>query len=575
MPLDAVCLTALLNEMAPVLTGARIDKVQQPARDLLLLSLYAPDYGGRKLLISAGVGSARVHFTDERMENPDAPPMFCMLLRKHLIGARINAVTQPPWERSLALDISGRDELGVVSGKTLYCELMGRGANVILADGEGRIIDCMRRADFGEDAYRRLLPGMLYKPPQPQAKPVFFAVPSAERRALRAAAPETQAEDWLLDTFGGLSPLIAREIAYRGGEEHLGEAMDAFSDSVAAGEFTPELLLVDGKPKDFSFMPIRQYGAKGENRTYPGFCALLDFYYASRDRAERMRRASADTVKAVRTSRDRQARKLAQQREELKATEGREELKKQGELLTANLWRVKKGDRSLVCEDYYTDGSPQVELRLDPMKTPQQNAAAFYKEYKKKAAAEQHLTQLIGEGDALLDYLESVLDELARCESEKDVAEIRRELSESGVLRRQKTARLGKPRKEKPRGPMRFISTDGSEILVGRSNAQNDELTTKLARRTDLWLHTQRVHGSHVIVRCEGETPSDRTVAEAASLAAYSSQARDGGKTPVDYTQVRFVKKPSGALPGKVIYTEYSTVMAQGDEALVKSLQTK
>ena len=568
MPLDAVCLTALKNELAPVLTGARIDKVQQPERDLLLLSLYAPGFGARKLLISAGVGSARVHFTDERMENPGSPPMFCMLLRKHLIGARITSVTQPPWERILALEISGRDELGVESSKTLYCELMGRGANVILADAEGRIIDCMRRADFGEDAYRRLLPGMLYKLPQPQPKPCFFTVPAEEKRALRRASPDAQPEGWLLDTFGALSPLIAREIAYRGGEENLCEAMDALTDSVAAGEFTPNLVLVDGKPKDFSFMPIRQYGAKGENRAYPGFSALLDAYYASRDKAERMRRASADTVKSVRTARDRQVRKLAQQREELKATQGREELKKQGELLTANLWRVKKGDRSLVCEDYYTDGSPELTIPLDPMKTPQMNAAALYKEYKKKVAAEQHLTQLIADGDKLLDYLESVMDELTRSESEKDVGEIRRELSESGVLRRQKTAKGGKPQKLKPRGP-----TDGSEILVGRSNAQNDELTLKTARRTDIWLHTQKVHGSHVIVRCEGETPTDRTLAEAASLSAFYSQARDGGKTPVDYTQVRFVKKPSGALPGKVIYTEYSTLMAEGDESLVRALR--
>lgn len=574
MPLDAVCLTALVKELAPALTGARIDKVQQPERDLLLLSLYTPDLGAKKLLISAGAGSARVHFTDEKMENPDTPPMFCMLLRKHLIGARINSVTQPPYERMLVLDISGRDELGVESGKTLCCELMGRGANVILCDADGRIIDCMRRSDFGEEAYRRLLPGMLYKLPQAQEKPCFFTVPGEERRAMRRACGGAQAESWLLDTFAGLSPLIAREIVCRGGEEHLCEAMDALSDSVTAGEFTPTMVLTDGKARDFSFMPIRQYGEKGVNEQYGSFSALLDAYYARRDKAERMRRASADTMKSVRTARDRQARKLAQQKEELKATEGREELKKQGELLTANLWRVKKGDRSLVCEDYYADGSPEIEIRLDPMKTPQQNAAALYKEYKKKAAAEQHLTQLIADGERLLDYLESVLDELARAESEKDVSDIRRELAESGVLRAQRAVKGGgKQQKIKPRGPMRFVSTDGIEILVGRSNAQNDELTTKLARRTDMWLHTQKVHGSHVIIRCEGENVGELTLGEAASLAVYYSQARSGGKTPVDYTQVRFVKKPSGALPGKVVYTEYSTLMAESDEALAERLR--
>ena len=270
------------------------------------------------------------------------------------------------------------------------------------------------------------------------------------------------------------------------------------------------------------------------------------------------------------TARDRLARKLAGQREDLKRTATREEVRKQAELITANLYRLKKGERSFSCEDYYTEGCPTVTIALDPLKSPQQNAAALYKEYNKLKAAEQHLTVLVAEGERQLDYLESVLDALERAESEKDLSDLRRELTETGFLRRPKG---GKPERGRAQAPLRFVSDEGFEILVGRSNVQNDELTTRIARRTDYWLHTQKVHGSHVIVRCDGLEPPEKTLAQAASLAVYYSQGRGGGKIPVDYTMIRFVRKPSGALPGKVIYTEYRTLLAESDEALAERLK--
>ena len=572
MPLDAVCLTALLRELAPELEGARIDKVQQPERDLLLLSVYTRS-GARRLLISAGVGSARLHFTRERYENPDTPPMFCMLLRKHLTGARIVSVEQPPYERLALLRLAARTELGEETEKTLAVELMGRASNVILIDETGNIVDCMRRADFGEGAYRRLLPGMLYRLPQRPEKPCFFETGSEERRTLWANSGGAEPERWLMDTFYGLSPLIAREIAHRAGSpEGLGAAMDALCESVAAGEFTPTLLLMEGKAPDVTYMRITQYGQAARCERRESFSSLLDECYAGRDRAERMRRASHDTMKSVRTLRDRQARKLAQQREELKKTAGREELRRRGDLITANLYRAQKGARTLLCTDYYTEGCPEVEIRLDPLKTPQQNAAAAYREYKKAVAAEGHLTALIASGEKQLDYLESVLDELSRAESEKDVADIRRELEGAGVLKAKRGVKQAKP---KPRGPFRYVSSGGYEILAGRSNGQNDELTTRTARRGDIWLHTQKVHGSHVRIRTDGAPVDEQTLAEAASIAVWHSQAREGGKAPVDYTEVRNVKKPSGSLPGKVIYTNYKTLMAEADEKLVSSLAVK
>lgn len=568
MPLDAVCLTALVDELAPQLEGAHIDKVQQPARDLLLLSLYTRQ-GSRKLLISAGVGMARLHLTTERFENPEQPPMFCMLLRKHLVGARIDRVHQPENERIAILELTARDELGVETRKQLVAELMGRSSNLILVDSDGVIIDCLRRADFGEDAYRRLLPGMLYRlPPKPSKPNLLELSAEARRAAIEAAAPDKPGDKRLMDAFSGLSPLIARELACRaerGGD--LAAAVEAYAESVKAREFTPVMVVEGGEPRDFSFMCITQYGAAATCEPRGSFSDLLEEFYAGRERAERMRRVSHDTVKTVRTLRDRQARKLAQQRSELERTADREQLRKRGDLITANLWRAERGARTLVCEDYYAEGCPEVEIALDPMKTPQQNAAAAYKEYKKAVAAERHLTKLIADGEAMLDYLESVLDVLVRASSEREVAEIRRELTASGVIRAPKG---GKERKIKPLGPMRFVSSGGYEILVGRSNAQNDELTLKTARRSDIWLHVQKAHGSHVIIRAEDGLPDARTMEEAASLAAYFSEARDSGKTPVDWTRARNVKKPSGALPGKVIYTNYETIMAEPDKALAE-----
>lgn len=572
MPLDAVTVSALAKELSERLEGGRIDKVQQPERDMLLLSLRAKGENLR-LVIAAGTGNARAGITRGSFENPAEPPMFCMLMRKHLVGARILSVTQPEYERMLIFTLDTHDELGVQSEKKLAVELIGRSANAVLIGADGRIIDCMRRMDFAGDALRRMLPGMIYRLPPKQEKPVFFALDPAQRRALIAAADKTVPVDkWLMNSFSALSPLICRELAYRCNNDYvnLPDACDALCEAVAAGELAPWLISIDGKPKDFSFMAISQYGPAAQLERYDSFSEMLDAFYTRRDRAEQQRRRSHDLIKTVRTLRDRQQRKLAAQHEELRRTEGREDIRHQAELVTANIYRLRRGDRSLECEDYYDPACPVVHIELDPLKTPQQNAAALYKEYNKLKAAEQHLTVLTREGERQLDYLNSVLDELERAETDRDLSDIRRELTETGYIRARKG---GKAERVKPQSPLKFVSDDGLEILAGRSNAQNDELTLKLARRTDYWLHTQRVHGSHVIIRCEGEEPPPRTLEQAAGIAAYYSQARGAGKVQVDYTMVRNVRKPSGALPGKVVYTDHKTMLAESDGALAERLK--
>ncbi len=574
MPLDAVCLHALTQELASALQGARIEKVQQPERDLLLLSVHTKN-GNQKLLIAAGTGSARVHFTRESMENPTEPPMFCMLLRKHLVGARILSVAQPEHERLLRIELEARDEMGDSAGKTLIAELIGRSSNLILVGADDRIIDCLRRMDFAGDELRRLLPGMLYRlPPRQDKMDVFDVDPAVFRERIEKADRSFPVDKWLLDHVSGLSPLICRELAYRCGEdyERLPEQLELLLDRIRKADFDPTMLTEDGAPKDFSYMEILQYGPRMESRRFHSFSELLDSFYAQREREQRRRRRSHDLLKTVRTIRDRLQRKLTIQREEFRRTESREELRKTAELLTANLYRMKKGDRELECEDYFQEDCPIVRIPLDPLKTPQQNAAALFKDYNKRKAAAEHLSVLLEQGEKSLDYVESVLDQIERAESEKDLAELRRELTETGFLKKQKK---GKPEKVKAQEPLRYLSDDGFEILVGRSNLQNDELTTKKARRTDYWLHTQKIHGSHVIIRCAGEEPPQKTIEQAACLAAYHSHGRDGGKIPVDYTMLRFVRKPSGSLPGKVIYTDYKTLIVQPDEALEQRLRQK
>lgn len=583
MPLDSLTIQALIDELAPAVVGGKIDKVQQPARDMLLLSIRGQG-GGSRLIVSGGVGSARLHLTAESFENPQSPPMFCMLMRKHIVGARITALYQPEFERMAVFELNAFDEMGFPEKKKLVVEMLGRGTNIILVSGDGHIIDCLRRVDAEMNPMRQVLPGLLYRLPPKQDKRPFFQTAPEERRALLSSAPpDICADRWMTETFSGVSPTLAREMCVRAiGDTSprtgamspqektcLADVMDAFCESAAAKEFTPCMITVDGRPKEFSCVRLTQFGNAGETMLYDSFSQLLDAFYTKRDKSDDIRRRAQSLNKSVKNAHDRVRRKLELQRTDLKKTETREEKRKCGELITANIYRLKKGMTELETEDYYEDGCPMIKITLDPQKTPQQNAAAYYKEYNKAKSARMHLTELITAAERDLDYLQSVLDELARAENDRDLAEIRRELTDTGYLRRQKGAPKEKLHEQKP---LVFHSSAGLEILVGRNNAQNDRLT-KDARKTDVWLHTQKIHGSHVILKTGGDAPDTQSLMEAAALAAYYSQGRESGKIPVDITLARYVKKPAGALPGKVVYTDYSTVVVQADEALVERLR--
>ena len=574
MPLDALCLTALAEELRPTVEGARIDKIYQPTRDEAVLYLRS-QAGNVRLLLSARPGSPRAHLTTLVWENPDKPPMFCMLLRKHLQGARILALEQPPLERILTLRMEALDELGDRVERRLVLECMGRSANLILLDGAGRILDCIRRVE-GDLArgQRQLLPGLFYRQPPESDKPNPFTMDEDQLAAALENPAGREPEKLLLDTFTGLSPLIARELAFRaGGAEHLAAELEKLGRLVKEKSYTPILLVRDGQPADFTFLPILQYGPATESVPQESFSALLDGFYQRREAADRVRQRGADLVKAVTSARDRTARKLANQRRELEATKDRERLRQLGDILTSNLHVMEKGMAVLRALDFYDLEGGEVDIKLDPLLTPQQNAAKYYKEYNKAKTAEEMLTIQIGKGERELEYLNSVLENLDLAEGERDLQEIRQELADTGYLRRGKTA--AKREKRVAGKPMEFRSTAGLRITVGKNNSQNDLLTAKLAHKSDIWLHTQKIHGSHVILWLEGGQADARSLTEAAVLAATFSQARDGKKVPVDYTPVKYVKKPAGARPGMVVYTTYQTAVVDPDPDLAKRLRVK
>ena len=587
MPLDALCLSGVVAELKPILTGAKIDKVHQPGRDEIILALRLGRGNGR-LLLSASPNHPRLQMTELSRENPDAPPMFCMLLRKHLMGGRILSVEQPHLERIVELRLEVLDELGDRKERRLILEAMGRRANLVLVDDQGRIVDCLRRVDGDMSAQRQLLPGLFYRLPPAMDKADPTALDEEGwLRQVEQAPGESRVDHWLLDTFGGWSPLVCREIAFRAGGrvdvtfDELGpqgrvrvaEAAEMLLNSVKENGFTPTVISIEKRPKDFTFFPAEQYEEAGACAAYPTFSALMDRFYEQRENQERIRQKGQDLIRSVTNARDRTARKIANQQRELDATQDRERLRQFGDIITSNLHTMERGMATLRALDFYDPEGAEVDIKLDPLLTPQQNAAKYYKEYNKAKTAEEMLTIQLEKGRRELDYLNSVLENITLAEGERDLQEIRQELADTGYLRRQIKGK-DKGRRLSPK-PMEFRSTAGLRISVGKNNVQNDLLTCKQAFKSDIWFHTQKIHGSHVILWTGGAQPDLQSLNEAACLAAWFSQGRESGKVPVDYTPVKYVKKPAGARPGMVVYTTYETAWVTPDEGLVKRLRVK
>ena len=566
MAFDATLLTAVLDEVRDRCLEARVEKIHQPSRDTVIILLRCKE-GREKLLFAANPTAPRLHLTTASPENPAEPPMFCILLRKHLSGARLNSVTQIPMERCAIFTFDCTDEMGYPVQKKLVCELMGRTCNIYRLSPEGRIIDCLRRIGLDESAKRAALPGLNYQEPEAIAKedPRTWEVDNYVN-FLSAPGSDVLSQR-LMDALGGLSPLVCREAALfaAGSVDARVEDMDITAVADKLDIFFKEHLnhpgayyyaQADGTPKQFAFCPIREYG---ECKEAPSFAALLDMYYTVRDRKDAMRQKGQAVRKTVQNLCTRITRKLAIQEKELEATFDRERLRQLGDIVTANIHRIVKGSTVVRCEDFYDENMAEIDIPISPILSPQQNAAKFYKDYAKLKNAEKELTKQISLGEEELHYLKSVLDELNRADTEAELEEIRRELQDGGYIRPD----AGKKRMKQAKvAPMRFESTDGYPVYVGRNNRQNDELTFKLARKDDIWCHASKVHGSHVIISCGGTTPPDDTITQAAQLAAYYSETTAGQNIAVDVTPVKQVKKLPGAKPGMVIYHTYRTVIA-------------
>ncbi len=582
MALDGAFLHCIRDELSGLI-GSRIDKIHQPARDTLVFSFRTAG-GAKRVLFSVSADAARVHITETTPENPAQPPMFCMLLRKHLSGGRLEAVEQDGLERILMLRIRCNNEMGDSVVLTLVCEIMGRFSNVILVNEHGRVIDSLRRVDEDISRVRLVLPATEYSTPPREPRLNFLTDSDEAICAALAEAPAMPLQKAVIRLFEGVSPVVAREWEFYTGKGEplslpLTEAQTArflfavhsARNAVVTGEgrcYTA-LRTREGLLKDFSYRHIAQYGALMVTSEYPSASALLDGFYAARDQDARLRQRANDLFRFLANTSDRIVKRTAHQREELLACDSMEEDRRRGDLLSANLYRIQRGDRVAEVEDFYEPDAPTVTVPLDVRLTPAQNAQAYYKKYRKACNARKKLTELISAGEAEQAYIDSVFDALTRAECESDLAQIRLELTEQGYLRENRKGM--KP--PKPMQPLHFVSSDGFDIYIGRNNKQNDQLTLKTAEKPDIWLHTQAVHGAHVILCTHGETPPDKTVEEAAMLAAYYSKGRDSAQVRVDYCPVKFVRKPAGARPGMVIYTNYQTAFVTPDAELAERLR--
>ncbi|MBQ9963896.1 MAG: NFACT family protein [Clostridia bacterium] len=582
MAIDGAYLYCLRAELEERLLGSRVDKIHQPSKEELVFSLRSQT-GHVKLYISARVNSPRVQFTDISLENPPSPPMFCMLLRKRLSGARLVAVRQIGLERVLYFDFDAVNELGDAVRLTLAAEIMGRYSNIILIDGDSRVVDAIKRVDLTMSPMRPILPGIEYIVPLVDSVRVDLLNNTVEEVAARIREGGAPLDRAIRSCTQGLSPLVCREIAYQTlrGEEDSGTLTEAQEHRLERALYrvqqallTPEkrtpyvLYRTDHTPLDFSFLPITQYGLSAVGREADGFSRLLDEFYAEKDAAERMRQRSQDVWRILNTAIDRISRKLGNQRRELKDSTKRDEKRLYADLINANLHSIPKGAAQVELINYYEETCPTVTVPLDPALTAVQNAQRYYKDYRKAKTAEEILGQQIAIGEQDLVYLDSVFDALSRATTVRELEELRAELMATGYMRRQGSKQKPPP----PTKPLEFVSDDGFTILVGRNNVQNDKLTTRIAKGSDWWFHTKNIAGSHTVILTDGVTPPDTTVMQAAILAATHSKAADSAQVPVDYTQIRNVKKPAGAKPGMVIYETNRTVYVTPDKTLAARL---
>lgn len=572
MALDACFLSLLTREIDETVQGARVEKLYQPAKDEIILHLRAPGVKAR-LLFCCAPNCARITLTQKDAENPAQPPLFCMVLRKHLIGAKLERVWMPQFERAIFAEFLGKNDFFEPVKKYLVLEILGRTANLILLDEDHKIIDAIRHIDLTAKNGRQVLPGLRYEPVPPQDKIAFIDADLSDLgQILSTDKPLWQA---IMDQYSGISPIVAREIAHQGAgrfdtaangltpnqKSALGDALTQAAERVRQGNGAPMAAreIANGKWLDFSFMPITQYGASAETIAYPSAVALIEDYYEKSAEDTRLKQKTKDVEQLITRTAARIERTMNVRKKELKEGEKAEHYRICGELLQANLHRATSGMKEITVENYYDNCQPfTIPLRVD--RSPQQNAQLYFKKYNKAKTSARVVADLIRQDEADLSYLESVYLALCDCENSADIDQIRQELVQTGFSRQRKKNVQRSGGASKPR---KFVSSGGFTILVGRNNVQNDQLTVKLSRKNDLWLHTKGIHSSHVLIVSEGKEIDDDTILEAAALCAYFSKGKQAPKVEVDYCPVSHVKKPAGARPGMVVYEGHYSVLVE------------
>lgn len=590
-------MAAVVKQLEIQAVGARIDKIYQPDRDEVMLGLRVQN-GNKRLLLSACAGNSRAGFCNAERENPATPPMFCMLLRKHLLGGHILSVKQIGFDRALEMKIGATDDMGFATERYLICEIMGTYSNVIFLDENRRILSVIHPVSLSASNKRQVLCGFEYEdPPKQEGKINALDVTEeifAERCKNALDFGNAPASDkFLIANFAGLSPLIAREITYRAsgntstplGNVDIQRLWFNFSKiytDVKNGVFSPCLIKnTDGKVMDFSFCEIRQYATLAVTKPYDDISELLDVFYSERDKNEHIKRRGQDVLRLLANAESRIKKKTALQRESLAECENRGTWKKYADLITANMYALKKGMKSAELIDYEDENMPTVSVPLDERLTPSQNAQKYYKKYAKAKSALVMLNEQIEESARELSYIDTVFESLAKAENENDFAQIRTELSMTGYGRKLENMRKSgnKSKKDyrqnmkKDYKPMRFMTSGGYEVLCGKNNLQNDYVTTVLASKDDYWFHVKNAPGSHVVMRCGKDEPDAKDFTECAKIAVLYSSQKETPNAAVDYTRVRHVKKPSGSKPGFVVYDTNFTAFATADKDLADTLR--
>ncbi len=582
MAFDAIAVFALVDYLKEILIDSRIDKIHQPEKDEITLYIRSRS-GNHKLTCSASSSNPRVHFTNAPKSNPLTAPNFCMLLRKHLASGKIVDIKQLDFERIIDFYIESYTELGDLTTKHFIVEIMGRHSNIILTDSEYKVLDSIKHIDLLTSSVRQILPGIIYTAPPPQSKLNPLICKSEEiKKAIDECEKDILIEKFIMNTFDGFSAVNAREICFdiskntdakiSGLEEKLSVGLNNFFSKMKAKSFSPCVIYNGEKPIDFSAFEIKQYSSVAKVKAFDNISDAIEVFYSNRDYSERKKQKSAFLVKLISNNIERCSKKINILQKTLKDSENRDKYKMYGDLVTANLYRIKDRDKFIEVENFYTEDLKLERISLDNSISPQANAQKYYKKYAKAKVAAVEAQKQIELAKEELEYLKSIEASVLIAQTPQDLTAIYDELSVSGYIRKN----VSKNKKEAKSKPLHFISSDGFDIFVGKNNIQNDTLTLKFANSSDLWFHTKNFPGSHTVIKFGiDKDASEQTVFEAAVLAATYSSAKTSSNVPVDYTQIKNVKKPSGAKPGMVIYENYKTLYVDPDEKLAEKLIIK